>query len=136
MKRPTNFRDLERTRALFVRSAGSSGKYRCDCCGRWTKNVEMHEIFPRRITQGNEEARQASFQVELVAILCPACHTHCAETRGMAEYYLKENIRRWKLANVRRAYDELNSLMVLDLGVDIDRINRTFYPNPCKCADR
>lgn len=34
----------------------------------------MHELISRGMTLGNEQARELSYQQELVSLLCPQCH--------------------------------------------------------------
>ena len=52
----------------------------CDLC-REEIGTDQHEIINRGRTQGNEAAREASYDKHICSLLCPSCHTlkHLAE---------------------------------------------------------
>lgn len=123
------FRERQMEKLYYTHQTARGWK--CDCCGNH-HGSDMHEIFPRGSTLRDSEAREASYQLELVALLCRDCHLHCADTEQARDYYLAGNIKRYGLKRVVEAYNKLNDLMVLDRGVDLEGISQTHYPSACR----
>ena len=68
---------------------------------------QMHELIPRRLTVGSDEARDLSFQPELCAIRCADCHRVAEE---YARVLWVNNYRRYGKANVVSAFERLWNL--------------------------
>lgn len=80
--------------------------HRCDMCGRFA--TDYHEIIHRSQTVNNEDARLASFQQEICAILCRGCHSQ-AEGLGASVKLLQRNIKIYGYDRVEAALAEVQS---------------------------
>lgn len=83
--------------------------HRCDNCGR-VAGLQMHEIVSRAQTLNNPEARRLSFQKELTALLCEACHSR-AHNGVMDLQLLNKNILVYGYESVEDALNELKAVM-------------------------
>jgi hypothetical protein len=78
----------------------------CDLC-RTMAGVEMHEIYSRGRTEKQEEAREASYQEELVSLLCPTCHKNYAHTEEGRAKLIQRNVETYGRKRVEQAADRL-----------------------------
>ena len=63
------------TRQQMIKDRATMDGVHCDLCREPIHGLpQMHELIPRRLTVGSDEARDLSFQPELCAILCADCH--------------------------------------------------------------
>lgn len=76
----------------------------CDLCGKWSHDLEMHEIITRGRTMNNEDARMASYDAHITALLCQPCHSR-AHNQETAEKLLLVNIERYGREAVQAAWD-------------------------------
>lgn len=91
-------RSEDRKKALAIRK--TIGGWKCDLCKGVHQTLDMHEIFSRGFTSGNEEARTLSYQVELCSFLCRECHDYAPRIAGKL---IELNCKRYgKMAVLRK----------------------------------
>lgn len=77
---------------------------------------ELHELIPRSITIGNEEARERSYAEELTVILCHNHHQDNHIQKKRTNDLRAYNERIYGKERVRAAYDHLQAAMKSRIG--------------------
>ena len=92
-------------RQTMIRQRAVGTSVLCDLCREPIHGLpQMHELIPRRLTLGSDEARELSFQPELCAILCADCHRVAEEH---TDTLWQRNYRRHGKEKVVRAFERL-----------------------------
>ncbi len=104
------YRKVQKWQSIVDR--GGPGVALCDlCCVQ--PGSEYHEIMSRGRTVKSEEARVLSFNKYICALLCSDCHTGSqnAHNPEAATTLLRRNIELYGYANVRAAFDAVNTAL-------------------------
>lgn len=105
-----NRRLIKRNAILFriykYGKADYFGHCYCDYC-ETAPGTEMHEIYSRGRTEKQDEARQASYQEELISLLCPTCHKNYAHTEQGRAILVERNIQTYGRERVGEAAHRL-----------------------------
>ena len=98
------------TRQQMIRERTYTDGVHCDLCRQLIHGLpQMHELIPRRLTIGSDEARELSFQPELCAILCADCHS-IAEREENETRLWERNYQRYGKERVLQAFERLWNL--------------------------
>lgn len=89
---------------------------KCELCGV-NDASDLHEIFCRSMTIGNEEARNTSYEKELCSLLCRECHSK-ADSYGNRLILLDKNIERYGYERVHSVYNRMQSAMRIHIPFD------------------
>lgn len=81
----------------------------CDYC-QHNPATDMHERIARSVTMGNEEARELSYQVELINLLCRTCHEE-ADGEGISKFLWEFSIFLYGRERVEAALSRLQEVM-------------------------
>lgn len=92
----------------------------CEMCGKNPVH-DLHEIFSRSLTVGNEEARYISYHPELCSLLCRECHKK-ADSDESKVFLLKKNIQTFGRVRVEEKYNALQAVMRNKIMFNFDEV--------------
>lgn len=78
---------------------------KCDMCNR--NASDMHELIPRSQTH-NEQARESSYHIEVISLLCQSCHQKAQHNSKITTLLLLLNFAYFGIIRVAKKLEEIN----------------------------